>query len=406
MKRKSCIQGLKLSIITSLFASAGISGAHADEAVLFSGAQVSEVQGKSVLEAKTNSFSGSDGADSESPYSIFSPKPQTSNARLDYLVWDAALKESVVKMGQSLRIRARKKRHGEYGTLGSRLLIGHTSPYRLEGSRITFSYLPDRFIETLSAYREDLVTIANENDLQTYSRKEQLVFWMNLHNVLVIETIAKNYPVQKPSDLAIGPNGASLHDAKLVTINNVPLSLRDIRENIVYKNWPNPVVIYGFYRGDIGGPGIMDYAFTSNNIDYVLHLQAFEFITSLRGINYTKFNRNISALYAEARPYYFQDWPGGVEAHLRQFADKKTLKALDKETPFTVEEYDKTIADLWGGTRRRGSASVSSDDGSQFSPPPILYERRAKIRTMRRKGMLKRSYSVTITDIETTDNSE
>jgi len=338
-----------------------------------------------------------------SPYDVFTPKSQTSDAKLDYTVWDTALRESVVKMGPSLRIRAPRNKRG---TIGSRIVRGHKSPYRLEGSRITFSYLPERYVEALSAYREDLVQIANEQDLQSFSRKEQLAFWMNLHNVLVVETIAKNYPVKKPSNLVIGPHGERLHEAKLVTIKSVPLSLRDIRENIVYKNWSSPVVIYGFYRGDIGGPGIMDFALTGENVDYVLHLQAFEFITSLRGFNTTRFNRNISELYSEARPYYFQNWPAGVETHLRQFANESTLRDLDKGTPFRVEEYDQVIADLWGGTRIRGSAAVYSRAGANFDRPPILFERRLKINTLRRRGMLKRSYSVTITDIETSDESQ
>ena len=403
MKRKSCIQGLKLSIVSSLFASAVVSGAHADEATVSSGTRFFETQSTSVLRSKTCNFRDQGDVISKTSFSIFEPKSQASNAKLDYSVLDGALREAVVKMGPSLRVRAPRKKHGG---IGSRIVRGHKSPYRLEGSRVTFSYLPDKYTETLTKYRQDLVNIANERDLQSYSKNEQLAYWMNLHNVLVVETVSKNYPVIRPSELVIGEGGDALHDAKLITNCGVPLSLRDIREKIVYQNWSDPVVIYGFFRGDIGGPGIMDFAITGDNVNYVLHLQAFEFITSLRGINTTRFHTNVSYIYEEARPYYFKNWPYEIETHLRQFANEATLRDLDEDLPFRVEKYDTIVADLWGGSRSRGSASVSSTSGSQFGRPPILFERARKIAVLRKRGMLKRSYNVTITDIETVDNSE
>jgi Protein of unknown function, DUF547 len=341
-------------------------------------------------------------------YSVFAPKPQTSDTKLDYTVWDAALQDSVVKMGPSLRSRAPKKKASILNN--SRIVKGHKSPYRLEGSRVTFSYMPDKYIDTLTTYRKDLVSIANEQDLQTYSKKEQLAFWMNLHNVLLIENIAKEYPVRKPSRLKIGANGEKLHEAKLVVIQGVPLSLRDIRENIVYRNWSNPLVMYGFFRGDIGGPGIMNYAITSDNISYVLNLQAYEFVNSLRGFNAIFSTRNVSQIFQEAAPYYFENWPIDVERHIRQFADGKTLSDIEKNLPFKVAEYDQTVADLWGGTMsRQSNPGVSYDRYGNIQAsnvPPIMYERARKIRQLRRKGLLKRNYTVTITDIDTTDPAD
>jgi len=343
--------------------------------------------------------------DTQSLYAVFTPKTQTSNATLDYAVWDNILKQSVLSMGPSLRVRAPERKASV--ALNTRIIKGHKSPYRLEGSRVTFSYMSKKSIEIIGEYSKDLVAIANERDLQSFGKKEQLAFWMNLHNVLLIENIAENYPVKKPSLLEIGPNGESLNEAKLVVIRGVPLSLRDIRENIVYRYWENPIVMYGFFRGDIGGPSIRNYAITSKNVNYVLNLQAFEFVTSLRGFNTVFSKRSVSKIYEEARPYYFRNWPFDLEAHLRRFADENTLRDLGKDMPFQVEKYDYIVADLWGGNLSKGSGAGYSVDRNGkirgFGNSPLVYERAEKIHTLRRKGMLKRTYTVTITDIDTSD---
>ena len=306
-------------------------------------------------------------------------------------------------MGPSLR---NFPRANNPGSLGSRIVISsRQSRYRLEGSRVTFHYLSDKYISTLTEYKEDLLRLANEHDIQSFSRNEQLAFWINLHNVVLIETIAKNHPTSNPSALLIGAQQQPLHEAKLMTIKNVALSLKDIRENIVYKNWDDPIVIYGFFRGDIGGPGLMPFAVTAENVKQVLSSNAFEYISSLRGFQITKKERKVSQIYNEARPYFFPNWPQDLEAHFKvHLQEHYLLEQIEQDKPISFIEYDTIIADLWGGNNSIGSASVTN----LLAPPgtpPILIERARKIQQLKVKGLLKRKHSVTIEDIETEDRS-
>ena len=123
-----------------------------------------------------------------------------------------------------------------------------------------FSYLDSQYKSGVSEYRKDLQDVGSNIDLTRFSRDEQLAYWLNLHNVAVIEQIALNYPVKTPRKIKIDINGnkVDLHDAKFITVKGVSLSLRDIREKIVYPNWDNPDVIYGFFHGDIGSPSVQE----------------------------------------------------------------------------------------------------------------------------------------------------
>ena len=341
-----------------------------------------------------------------SRFNVFSPKRQTASSVIDYQIWDEALKNIVLRLGQSTRIRASRPNP----IVGTRRVQGHKSAYRLEGSRVTFSYLNDEYREGLTAYKKDLERIANEVNITHLSKKEQLVFWFNLHNVALIEQIALNYPVRRPSDLKIGAGKQPLHEAKLLNIRGVALSLRDIRENIVYANWNNPDVMYGFFHGNIGGPALQNYAITSNNVDYILELQADEFVNSLRGFHESRKVLKISTLYEEARAYYFPNWDQDLKTHLRKHASPKVLKELESNKPFKFDRYDPIVADLLAGDRPSTSklnVTINGRSQSARMSPEIarlFRELEQKTRIMKKRGMIRKGTgTVTIEDIETID---
>lgn len=341
-----------------------------------------------------------------SPFAIFAPKIQSRSSTIDYSVWDSALRNVVLRLGQSIRVRAKRPRP----VVGTRMITGHKSAYRLEGSRVMFSHLTPEYKAELTAYRKDLERIATQVDISSLARKEQLAFWFNLHNVALIEQIALHYPVREPEKLRIGPRNELLNEAKILNIRGVPMSLRDIREQIVYPNWSNPDVIYGFFRGNIGGPALQNYAITSKNVDFVLSLQARDFVNSLRGMNEGRKALKVSSLYEEVRPFYFKNWPNDVLVHMRKHATPEVLKILAKDKPIEIDRYDAVVADLNGGERpRTANLNVSLNGrrlGAKITPETLrlLQELDNKTKIMKRRGMIgKKKGVVTIEDIATVD---
>ena len=340
------------------------------------------------------------------PYRKFAPKTQTSSATIDYEVWDIALRNIVLRLGQSVRIRASKPDPD----VGTRVVKGHKSGYRMEGSRVTFSFLNDQYRASLTEYRKDLENLANVNDITRLSRNEQLAFWFNLHNVTLIEQIALNYPVRRPEKLRVGANKQPLNEAKLLNIRGVPISLQDIRENIVYPNWSNPDVMYGFFRGNIGGPALQNYAFTSGNVDTILRLQANEFVNSLRGVHQTRSAMKVSSLYDEARPYFFRNWETDLKSHLRKHADPEVLEILGRGKKIELDYYDSVVADLLAGdtpsTQKLNVTINGLTPGTKISPEiaRLFRELDQKTRIMKKRGMINSGGGVvTIEDIPTVD---
>ena len=333
-------------------------------------------------------------AASSSAFAQFAPRPAAGSPRLDYELWDEALVFFVLKMGKSTRENASRPEPG----LGTRRVWGHDSRYRLEGNRIVFSFLEPEVIQSLTDYRADLERIAGEVDIATLSRNEQLAFWMNLHNVAVIEQIARNYPVAQPARMKIGADQVPLDDAGIVTIRGVTMSPKDIRTQIVYPNWNDPRVIYGFFRGDIGSPSIQDIAFTGGNIGSLLQDVGNEFVNSLRGAHKQGSKLMVSEIYAEAQPFLFPDWPNDLRAHLADYADAPVKEILAETDEVSATVYENDLADLMNGERDPQYGFVTQSDdrfgsvAQRFRIPGsvqrLLQERAQKINKLRERKQL------------------
>lgn len=337
-----------------------------------------------------------------SPFDHFTPRPST-NIRLDFSIWDEMLKEMVYYTGPSLRQRASRPEP----LVGSRQVFGHTSPYRLEGNRVLFEELGPEFSAIIGDYIIDLVEIGNNLDLQSLPRDEQLAYWLNLHNALVIKAIADDYPVGSPSTLT-DDTGREFHDILRITINGTPLSLRNIRQDIVYQNWSNPLVIYGFFHGDIGSPSIQRKAYSGKDIQNTLSFSADEFANSLRGFMAFGKTARISRHYDDAAPYYFQNFDSDVRAHFASLMKPDVKEQLDKtNNPLKLARYEDAIADLTKGEANRGNYSQISSSNSTGGPPSILdralREQSDKFRRIRKRGLFG---TVTIEDIQTVDDAD
>ena len=330
-----------------------------------------------------------------SDFARFAPRQNATTTRLDFAVFDEALKFMVLSMYQSTREGLGRPAPG----LGTNLTYGHTSRYRLEGNRIVFSYLEPEQIAPLTEYRQDLEQIGTQIDIASLPRNEQLAYWLNLHNVAVIEQIAVNYPVRSPSRMKLGADKTPLDTTRFINVDGVAMSPRDIRTKIVFPNWSDPNVIYGFFRGEIGGPSIQRRAYTGDNVTELLTNSAVEFVNSLRGIEAFGSNLLVSKIYEEAAPFYFPDMGADFRQHILVHAREDVAELVNRKPGVKFNAYEDDVADLAGGKREPTYNEVVVDNGingqsvQSFRVPQsvarTLGERAQKIEKLRREGLLR-----------------
>ena len=348
-------------------------------------------------------------------FETFAAYTADSETRIDYQVWSEMLGAITFDVGMSDRYVPR----GRIIETGSRITGQSTSRYRTESNRVIFHLLEDFHKEAISSYRQDLEALPDNMPLSNLGRNEQLAYWINLHNVIVIDEIAKRYPLRNVDRIRLD-DGGSLYEGHVTTIQGVPLSLNDIRLNIVARYWDNPVVLYGFFSGAVSSPSLQARAYTGTNVMRLLNRNAEEYVNALRGVENSAPPLRVSPIYFEAQ-HMFPNWPQDLIAHLDSFADDDVAELLDDADRVVRNQYDWNVADLTngagpcgGGVRRNvqevagtssGSAGAAASLGGCNPVPPVtrdfivdIQERRLRLL---RSGQLGR---VIVTDIATEDS--
>lgn len=317
--------------------------------------------------------------DADRQFARFIPTENPVKTKIDYTTLDLMLSRLVVMMGPPDRHPTRPPA----ASIGTRVRQGHKSRYRQEGSLVWFHSFTDQVRADFTEYREDLERISEQLDISALARNEQLAFWINLHNVALIEHIGKDWPIRQPREILI--DDVQLDDAKILTVSGVRMSLRDIREKIVFANWRSPKVIYGFWRGEIGGPRMESAAYTGANVSFLLDEAAYDFVNSQRGTQKWYGKLAVSSLYQEVAPFYFPDLESDVRGHLNQYANEEVKALIAKTEGFRADIVEYDIADMSGGSR--GSITQDSRPGLSNGAAQMFRERAEKEDRLRRRGI-------------------
>lgn len=190
---------------------------------------------------------------------------------------------------------------------------------------IDYPHLTKTDINQIEAYINRLSQIRIKN----YNRQEQLAFWINLYNALIVHTIADYYPIETIQEVNISPGlfSAGPWSVHLVTIDDTPLTLDDIQNRIIRPIWNDPRTHYVLNDGTIGDPNLNKKPFIGITIETQLNEAAFAYINSLRGVQVIEGKLILSKIY----DMYIDDF-GGTEMdvikHLLHFAKKPLATKL------------------------------------------------------------------------------
>ena len=358
----------------------------------------------SVPIAASASATGKVEVKSTSIASHFTPRPSVST-KLDFDAWDFMLSETVLYMGPSTRTRSAKNQ----AQTGTRINRSHTSPYKMEGNKVLYALMENEVKSEMKIYADELIELGNRLDIPALPKNEQLAYWINLHNAVVITTISENYPGPKRRPNLIRPIKGSdvrLHDAKLIKIDGLALSLRDIREQIVFPNWKNGDVPYGFHLGYLGSPSMANVAYNATDLRAQLARNAYEFVNSLRGYESGK----LSPYIRDVSPWFYP----GMETKLDSYFQKRMRPEVYGEFKAngikSMNREELTIADMTGGYGKNGGMERYYANLQSTAEPSLLgaeiqkflQDRAAKNLQLSKKEWFRRG-TVTIVDTPTED---
>lgn len=176
----------------------------------------------------------------------------------------------------------------------------------------------DRYIEQLSRI-----------EIRDYRRDEQMAYWINFYNALLIDLILDHYPIASVQKLKDGSQGRQIGpwDRKLVNVDNIALSLNDIEEEILEPIWQDSRIQYALNCGAIGCPNLQPVPFTSDSLEQQLSDAAMAYVNDPRCITIDDGQLLVSSLYL----WNIDDFGGseqGIIHHLMAYAEPDLAMAL------------------------------------------------------------------------------
>jgi hypothetical protein len=185
--------------------------------------------------------------------------------------------------------------------------------------------------------KEYLKSLSNIK-IEQYNRDEQLAYWLNFYNALVINLILEHLPINNMREitlssplLARGP-----WQANIVTIAETKLSLYDIKNRIVRPIWNDPRVLYALFDGTVASPSLFEKPFSKGSLDTDLNTITRRYVNSLRGVQIQDKEITVSSLY----DWFEEDFGGrkqDVIWHITQYANPRLKAQLEKAN--TINNY-------------------------------------------------------------------
>ena len=182
--------------------------------------------------------------------------------------------------------------------------------------------------------------------ISRFNRGEQFAYWVNLYNMVTIQTVLRHYPVASIRDIKISPGWFSTGPwgAKLVTVEGTALSLDDIEHRILRPIWRDPRIHYAVNCASIGCPNLPPAPFTAATTAAMLDQAARDFINHPRGAAIESGRLVASSIFV----WYASDFgptPADVITHLRKFARQDFYTALSHIRQVTIDRYDWALND-------------------------------------------------------------
>ena len=270
----------------------------------------------------------------------FRESAQQKTVEIDFPYWNYILGATVFDAGRS----DRRSHRLTFSWEKSRAKWGNRSKTALEGNRVYFQAYDDKQnFDALVQVRERMEQLPSQYPMASWTRNQQLAYWLNLYNVTMMEQLVRIYPVKQLDDVLYDED--SLLDRKILNVAGISLSLNDIHHRILIPKWRDPMIMYGLFHGYVGSGNLRQEAYTDENVHELLQDNGEEFVNSLRGAVVDGDVLHVAALY-ERNARLFPDFYPDLRAHIISLLDPAYAALAENINTIDADTSDYYIADL------------------------------------------------------------
>lgn len=145
--------------------------------------------------------------------------------------------------------------------------------------------------------------------IDSYNRREQEAYWINLYNALTVDVVLRHYPVSSIRKIRIsGLFGSGPWGAKLIKVEGISITLNDIEHRILRPIWNDQRLHYALNCASISCPNLQNVPFTGENLENLLNQGAKTYINSAQGAQLKNDRLTVSSIY-----YWYKADFGGTD---------------------------------------------------------------------------------------------
>ena len=198
------------------------------------------------------------------------------------------------------------------------------------------------------------------------SRDDQLAYWLNTRNWLVVEAMAESRNRRRVSQhRGTAAEPGAMWTEKRITVEGVELSIDDIERGIIMTSFnDDPNVLYGLYQGSTGGASFPKEAFTGAEVRTQLEESGREFVNSRSGVKASRSKIQVPAIYDWYSEALFGGDTEARNAHLLSLSNETRAARFATATEFKSRKY--TYAHEEFTVRQQGASAGNTGGGGGF----------------------------------------
>lgn len=212
----------------------------------------------------------------------------------------------------------------------NKLLHAHVSPEGKVNYKgfIKDSVLLNQYLDTLSRHPPDK---------NSWSKEEQLAYWINAYNAFTVKLIVSHYPVKSIQDLhpkPYVPMVLTVWHIKFFKIGGIDFNLDQIEHSILRKEFDEPRIHFAIVCASFSCPPLRPEAFIATKINRQLDDQARIFINNPAPNSLSENNVEISQIF---------NWFNGdftKKGSLINFLNQYSTVKIKSSAKVKYKEYD------------------------------------------------------------------
>ena len=166
----------------------------------------------------------------------------------------------------------------------------------------------------------------------TWSKNDQLAFWINAYNAFTIDLIVNNYPLKSIRNL----DGGKPWDVKRITIGGNKYSLNNIENDIIRPQFKDARIHFAVNCGAKSCPPLLNAAFVAKTLDSQLEAVTKKFISNTKYQTITTTKVTLSKIF---------DWYAVDFGDIKTFVIKYSTTKINNNAVIIFKEYDWSLND-------------------------------------------------------------